>query len=210
LLKLAGLPSGGRSSLLFEELEASGFIDGAVPFGRESRDRIYRLIDEFSYFYHTWMQRRSRTTVADHHWLHLRNTARWRTWSGYAFELVCLKHVNQLRAALGIQGIQATHSPWRYHGRSATDSGAQIDLLIDRADNAINLCEMKYVDGEFVIDKKYAGVLRNKLQAFRRVTHTRKTLFQTMVTTCGVRPNAHSAELVQCSVGMPALFDSRP
>jgi hypothetical protein len=94
-------------------------------------------------------------------------------------------------------------------GNLCNQEGArQIDLVIDRRDGVINLCEMKFGEDEFVIDKKYAGDLRNKVQTFRRVTSTRKALFLTLVTTYGVKANEYQAELVQNSITADALFDS--
>jgi len=206
LLQATGLSSGGGNSAILEELDASGFLDIAPPFGRTSRDAIYRLIDEFSLFHHTWMQRPARSGSRDH-WMQIRNTPRWRTWSGHAFEMACLKHGDSLRQALGISGVRTESSTWRSRGGKGSEPGAQIDLLIDRADGVINLCEMKHVEEEFVIDRKYAEVLRRKREVFQRATGTKKTLFLTMVTTFGVKANEWRNELIQSTVEMDALFE---
>ena len=125
------------------------------------------------------------------------NAPRRRAWTEYAFEGLCLKHALQLKTALGIASVKTTEAPWRY--QSSTNSnipGAQIDLLIDRRDDTINLCKMKYFNMEFTIDKKYAKDLRRKLAIFRRVTGTRKNIFLTMVTMFGVTNNDYAKELV--------------
>ena len=193
-------------SLLLEELEAGGFIASTAPFKKASRDRIYRLVDEFSLFHHAWMKRRSKSASAQDHWLQLRGSPRWRNWSGHAFEMLCLKHVKQLRQALGIASVQTTHTAWRYRPKSKKEAGAQIDLLIDRADHIINLCEMKFTDEPFVIDKKYAEVLKMKREVFQRRTGTRKTLFMTLVSANGVVTNDARQQLIQSTVEMEALF----
>lgn len=141
------------------------------------------------------------------HWMQIRNTPRWRTWSGHAFEMACLKHVDSLRRALGISGVKTEASAWHSRGGKGSDPGAQIDLLIDRADGIINLCEMKHGEEKFVIDRKYAEVLRRKRDVFQRATGTKKTLFLTMVTTFGVKANEWRNELIQSTVEMDALFE---
>ena len=115
--------------------------------------------------------------------------------SGYAFESVCIKHVTELKRAIGVEAVETTESSWRHAG--GAEAGAQIDLVIDRKDGCINLCEMKFSEGEFTIDKGYGRELANKVAAFARATGTRKALFLTMVTVAGVRDNAHKQEHVQ-------------
>jgi hypothetical protein len=122
-----------------------------------------------------------------------------------AFERVCLKHLSQLKKGLGIAAVYTEESTWRYLHKK--DKGAQIDLLIDRKDFVINLCEIKYSESEFVIDKGYAGELENKRDVFKQETGTKKSLFLTLVTTFGAKENDYFIKLVQNSVTMDALFD---
>ena len=129
----------------------------------------------------------------------------WRAWSGYSFEGVCLKHADRLRAALGIAGVQTEESTWR-HRADGDGDGAQIDLVIDRRDRCINLCEMKFSEAEFVIDKAYARALANKRDAFRRMTGTSKSLFTTLVTTRGLAPTRHRDVAVDAAIDASALF----
>ncbi len=205
LLAATGLPSGGAASRYLDELAESGFIHPAVPFGRREKDSLYRLSDEFSHFHCTWIAPLGKRSPGSDHWLKQRQSPKWRAWSGYAFEGICLKHAHQLKVALGISGVQTTDAPWRHHPR-AGEPGAQIDLLIDRADDTITLCEMKFSEGAFSIDKRYAEELRQKRETFRQVTGTRKNLFIAMVTTYGVADNAHAKELVANSVTAEALL----
>ena len=129
----------------------------------------------------------------------------WKSWSGVAFERVCLKHVPPIKKALGISGVHTEESAWRHLPKKG--KGAQIDLLLDRKDFVINICEMKYAESEFVIEKGYAGELENKLNVFKLETGTKKSLFLTLVTTFGVKENDYFKRLVQNSVTMNALFD---
>lgn len=203
LLTATKLPTGGWVSDVLEELEASGFIMRTPQFGFAKKDQLYRLSDEHSLFHLRWIERhRGRASGT---WQRVRGTPAWRAWSGYSFESVCLKHIDALRWALGIGAVQTEESTWRHDGRGA-DDGAQIDLVIDRKDGCINLCELKFAEGKFVIDKAYARSLRDKREVFRRVTGTRKTLFTTLVTSHGVADNDHAREIVDASATMAALF----
>jgi uncharacterized protein len=207
LARATDTPSGGNLTTILDELEQSGFVAKAVPFGRTARDTQYRLIDELALFHLRWIDGKRKPDDGAGHWLRLRTSAAWRAWSGYAFEALCMKHVSQLKRALGISGVQTESSTWTHRATpGGPPQGAQIDLLIDRRDGVINVCEMKFSVDEFVIDKKYAQELRNKLTTFARETGSKKTLFLTMVTTHGVRENQYAAELAQASVSSDALF----
>ena len=207
LLRKTGLSSGGGTTTLLEELEESGFVTRSSQFGLGVKDAVFRLADEYSLFYLAWIERhRSR---ADNVWLSRRGTPRWRAWSGLAFEGICLRHIRELKRALGIEAVETIESAWHHRPSQQADRGAQVDLLIDRADGCINLCEMKFSQSPFTIDKRYAAELRRKRDTFRRVTGTRKTVLTTMVTTHGVRDNAYRAELVDASIEAPALFGQR-
>jgi uncharacterized protein len=213
LLEAAQMGSGGAATTLLDELEASGFLLRVPAFGMKTKDAVYRLVDEYSLFYLRWIERHRGSS--DGFWVTRRTSPAWRAWGGLAFESVCLKHGRQIKRALGIEAVETLESTWRSPplrvSRSASSSaggegGAQIDLLIDRADATINLCEMKFSEAEFVVDKRYAAELRSKRDAFRRTTASKKTLLLTMVTTYGVRENAHRDELIAASVEMGALF----
>lgn len=207
ILQSIGLQSGGSASHRLEELEESGFILSLIPFGKNANDALYRLSDEYSLFFLDWISKLGKRSPGDGYWLSKHNTPRCRAWAGYTFEGLCLKHALRLKTALGIEKVETTEAPWRYQSsaKSAT-LGAQIDLLIDRRDDTINLCEMKFSDTKFTIDKKYAKDLRLKLDVFRRVTGTRKNIFITMVTTFGVINNAYAKELVANTLTLEDLF----
>lgn len=194
----------GRFTTTLEELEESGFIRSSTPHGKQKRETLYRLSDEYTLFYLKWIERRR--GAAKGAWQKARGTPKWRTWSGYAFEDLCMKHAGEIEAALGIAGVQTEHSSWRYQPKAAAETGGQIDMLIDRADSCINLCEMKFSDAEFVIDKRYAKTLRERRETFRRVTKTKKNLFLTFVTTHGVKKNGYGLELTDAEVTITSLF----
>ncbi len=204
VIEQAGLQTGGATSVLLDELEESGFIMRMSQFGMETKNSVYRLADEYTLFYLKWIE--GSRVSSSHEWLTKRSSPAWRSWSGYAFEGICLKHMTNLKRALGIGAVETIESQWHHRTSDPDEFGAQIDLMIDRRDGCINVFEIKYSDGEFAIDKRYAHVLRNKLQALLQVTGTRKTLLLTLMTTHGVRANRYREELVQAELRMSDLF----
>lgn len=197
------LSSGGTTTTILNELEESGFITSYVPFGKAAKDAIYKLTDEYSLFYLKYIA--NHKSGAMNTWTRLSSTASRKSWSGIAFETICLKHFEQIKKGLGIAAVHTTESVWRYVPGKGMP-GAQIDLLIDRNDHSINICEMKYSDAEYAVTKAYADDLKRKKDVFKRETKTKKTVFITMVTTFGVVNNIHSVGNVDNQLTMEALF----
>jgi len=199
IIDLTGLPNAGSTTRIMNELEESGFIRKYLPFGKKMRNSLYQLVDFYSLFYLRFIKTNPMNMP---NWLTFLDSPVYRAWSGYAFEQVCLYHLPQIKQALGIAGVQTTVSSWRSMSK---ENGAQVDLVIDRRDQIINLCEMKYSINTFAIDKKYAEELRNKISVFKQETDTRKSVLLTMITTYGLKSNSYSA-LVQNSLTMDILF----
>lgn len=200
LIKGSGLSNAGSTTRILQELEESGFIRKYLPFGKKSRESLYQLSDFYTLFYLTFIQN---TSLSDkNNWLNTIDSPKQRAWSGYAFEQVCLAHIDQIKKALGISGIETHTSAWR---SSQSSNGAQIDLIIDRRDQVINICEMKFSINSYAIDKAYELVLRNKIGTFKTETKTRKSLMLTFVSTFGLQQNEY-AGLVQKELTMEDLF----
>ncbi len=197
-----GLPNAGSTTRILDELEESGFILKYNQQGKKMRNSIYQLTDLYSLFYLKFIKDSHPKDV--HQWLNAIDQPKYRVWSGYAFEQVCLCHLLQIKKALGISGVSTTASSWR---SETLKNGAQIDLVIDRRDRVINLCEMKFSINKFVIDSKYADELRNKAGVFKTETKTRSSIFLTMITTYGIQPNSHSIGLIQNDISMNGLFE---
>lgn len=159
-------------------------------------------MDFYTLFYFNFV--RNNHFQDEHFWLVPINSPLYYTWSGFAFERVCLSHLAQIKKKLGISGVQTRACSWR--GMQGAP-GAQIDLLVDRKDESINVCEMKYASEEFEITKEYAEKLNNKLSAFVKETGTRKSLLLTLVTSYGVKPNCYSG-IVQAEVRMDDSFEA--
>lgn len=201
IITLSKLPNGGGITKVLDELEESGFIRKYQPFNNKIKNSVYQLADFYTLFYYRFIK--NSTTTPGNYWMNLYDSPKHRAWSGYAFEQVCQTHVSQIKKELGISGIQTNEASWR---SSKSANGTQIDLLIDRKDQVINICEVKFSINEFTIDKKYAATLRNKIGVFRTETQTRKSVFLTLVTTYGVKPNEYATGLVQNNITMDALF----
>lgn len=202
LIAAGDLQTGGTASNLLDELSAAGFITPYIPFGKKRKDSIYKLTDEFSLFYLKFME--LNRTPAMGAWQKLSATPVYTSWSGLAFENLCMKHIAAIERKLGIAAIYTESSSWRSPGNLA--AGAQIDLLIDRRDQCINLCEMKFYSSEVAIDKSLAAELRQKETVFREQTKTKKQVFTTLVTTFNLIPNEHSIGLIDSVVTMDDLF----
>ena len=205
IAETTSLPSGGGLTKVLNELKESGFIAASPRFGYDTKDRHYRLIDEYSHFYLRWIEPNKRKTKS---WENLQDTPKWHAWSGYAFESLCHRHIPQIKTALGIAAVHTEQSSWTH--RANDTPGAQIDLVIDRRDDTINLCEIKFANAEFTIDKRYATHLRERRETFRTTTKTKKSRFNTFITTHGVKQNPYATELVQSQLTIDALFAPTP
>jgi hypothetical protein len=188
IVKLSQIADGGGLTGILGDLELCGFISVNDNFSTIKKNKLYQLTDFYSLFYLHFVKGRRATNSA--YWSSLIDNGRHRAWVGYSFELLCQTHIVQIKRALSIGGVVSYISGWR--SREA-ENGAQIDLIIDRNDNVINLCEMKYSIGMFEIDKAYDRILREKVEAFRKESKTRKALHLTMVTTYGVKMNMYSS-----------------
>ncbi|MBL7947336.1 MAG: AAA family ATPase [Flavobacteriales bacterium] len=196
----AKLPSGGRLTATLTELEQSGFIERYAPYDGK-KDPLYRLTDEYTLFYLRYVASTRAGRAGT--WQRMTFLPAYRAWSGFAFETICIKHVDAIKGALGISGVRSVEGSWVGKGE---DRGAQVDLLIDRDDQVINLCEMKFSNKPFRIDRGYAAELNAKIAAFTSATRTRKSVFLTLITTHGVAGNAYSRQLMESEVTADALF----
>jgi AAA+ ATPase superfamily predicted ATPase len=203
LMKITKLTSGGTTTKVFDSLEESGFIIRYLPMGKNLKQALFKLSDPYSAFYLKFIANSRASGVGV--WMKKSASASWKTWSGFAFERLCLAHIPQIKNALKIGGIYTEESSWRKIG-TTKEAGAQIDLLIDRSDHAINICEIKFAQSEFSINKKYAEELKTKIATFRNDTKSKKTLFLTMITTFGLTENKYQTSLVHQQIKMDALF----
>lgn len=212
LIKDVGLKTGGTFNKRIEELTAAGFIQSFVPYGNIKKDHYYRIIDEYSIFYLKWIEsvvRLGHKIDAASYWINKIRTPSYKIWAGYTFEGICIKHVFFIRKALDLDKIACETGSWRYISRKKSkEQGAQIDLLFDREDGAINICEIKYSSDRFIIDKSYAKSLADKVDIFEKHFKTKKQIFLTLITTFGTQETIWSQELITNELTMDVFFKS--
>lgn len=202
ILEQTRLNNNQKFTNVLDELEKCGFIRQYVPFGKTQRDILYQLTDAFTLFHFHFAKENVYQDKA--FWTNSLNSPRYRAWSGYAFEMLCLGHISQIKQALGISGVQTRVCSW-ISKADGDDKGAQIDLLIDRADQTINVCEMKFSRSEYEITKDDAENFDRKLDVFIRKTKTKKSLMLTMITSFGIVKNKYSG-FIQKQVTLEDLF----
>jgi len=200
LSELTGIPATGRMTGLLEELEESGFVRPYAPLGKKKRGTVYQLIDSFTIFHLTFMKGRS--SARRGFWIDAVDSAERHVWEGLSFERVCMLHEDALKFALGISGVSTETASWRSKRKK---DGAQIDLLIDRRDGIINVCEMKFTADAYEISDAYEKKLRHKLALFKEESAIRKSVHLTLITTYGIKRNAHSG-VVQSEIKLDDLF----
>lgn len=203
LIEKANLVNSGGLTDRLEELEKCGFIRKYNAFGMKKKNALYQLIDNFTLFYYKFIQ----DGVSDERfWENQLNTPLVNNWQGLSFERVCLSHIKQIKQALGISGVLTETNSW-YCKPDLEEgiNGSQIDLLIVRRDQIINLCEMKYANTNYVINKAFDESIRNKINDLQIVTNTKYAIHPTLITTYGVVSNQYSS-IIQSVITLDDLF----
>lgn len=200
-----GMSRGGTLSKMIKALVKSDLVISYYDFKGSNKEAYYKLTDLFCLFYLNFV--RKHPTTNQTFWQDNQNSPKLNTWRGLAFEDVCFVHQNEIRHALGIGGVHTEIYPWRNESTTA-GKGAQIDMIIDRADRVMNVCEMKFTIGEFTIDKNYDAALRNKIATVMELTRGRRNPQMTLITTYGLKDNQYSNR-IQRIVTMNDLFTKR-
>ena len=202
ILATSKLSDGGTFSTILEELEESGFIRRFASADTAETNALYQLVDNYTLFYYLCIKRNAFND--EQYWSNTFTSTSHNAWKGHAFERVCLQHIPQMKAALGISGVQTNVCSWFTRG-TGERRGAQIDLVLQRADGFTDICEMKHTVNTFTIDKDYAKELQNKLEAYQALSKDNRTLHLVMVTTNGVAHNSYY-NMVQNEITMDELF----
>ena len=226
ILNKSKLSDGGTFSIILEELEECGFIRRFASADTTGTNAMYQLIDNYTLFYYLCIKKNAFSD--EHYWSNTFTSTAHNTWKGHAFERVCLQHIPQIKSALGISGVQTNVCSWFSHGTGRAARaiptgpemngaqqtkarptnkrrGAQIDLVIQRADGFTDICEMKHSTHAFTIDNDYAKNLQNKLDTYQEISKDKRTLHLVMVTTYGVVHNSNY-NMVQNEITMDDLF----
>ena len=199
LVEQLKITDNGKLTEVLDNLVKCDFLRRYQAFGKKGRDMLYQLSDMYTLFYLRFVK--NYNGMNEHAWSNMEEGRR-NVWADYAFEQVCILHINQIRQALGISGIASDVCSWSYRSK---EQSAQIDLIIDRSDKAIDLCEMKYSDHPYELKKDYVEWLRERRDLFREVTGTDKTLRLTMIASSGIKQNIYSSSL-QGRLSLSDLF----
>jgi DNA-binding MarR family transcriptional regulator len=194
------LASGGGLTEVLQNLEYCGFIRSYPSFNKRKRNVLYQLIDPFTLFYYKFIEKNEYND--EQFWSNSLDTPLRNSWAGYAFEILALLHIKEIKEALSIAGIQSLVSAWR---SEKTSPGSQIDLIINRKDGIINLLEIKFSSLEYAITKSYEENLKKKTANFKAETKTRKAVHLLMLTTYGLAKNKY-AEIAQKELVLDDLF----
>ena len=204
LLEETKMQNGGTFTRYLEELIQSDFIDFYRPFGKSKKETLYRLTDMYCLFYFAYILPNKGNKTPD--FSELNQAQSFKSWAGYTFENICMSHIPQIKKALGIAGVSTSTSSFFAKPKDGLE-GTQIDLLIERNDNIIHLCEIKFFSDELIMDKKMADNLKNKRAIFNYHTKNKKHIFNTFITTYGHKPNTYSQQFIDQSLTMDILFE---
>ena len=202
ILKHTKFKSGGGFTDILRELEESSFITSIKPFGKKERDSLYRLTDEYSLFYLTFIDGQKSPRGS---WIKKARSASVLSWQGYTFESVCYKHIDSIKMALGISSVYTEESSYRFP-KTKDIPGFQIDMLIDRADYTINICEVKFYNAELLLTPALAKKIRLRKSLFQTMSKTKKQVITTLITTFGLATKNMQAG-VDKVLDMNALFN---
>ncbi len=197
--------SGANLSRIVENLEKCGFIMQCAQFGNKKKMAIYRLVDFYTLFYFKFIA--GNVSLDENWWTHHLDSNSISIWQGLTFEIICMKHHRQIKKALGISGVATEISTWRCLPDPKDNlPGAQIDMIIERADRMIHLCEMKFSQKAYNITADYENKLRERMWLFDLKTKNKKPLVHTFVTTFGLGEGKHHS-IVHSEVTMDDLFN---
>jgi AAA+ ATPase superfamily predicted ATPase len=208
LKNIKSISDGGHLNVMLKSLEEAGFINSFLPLGHARRGVHYRLIDEYTLFYLNWIEpfrKKTQASTTVSHWTSILHTPVWYAWAGYAFEAVCFKHVDAIKSALDLDNIQVYWGDWRYVP-SKGEAGAQIDLVLDRSDNCVTLCEIKYTEKPFKITGSYKKEIDNKQLIYKEQTRTKKQILWCFIANSGLAEKKYSKDLVNNVVILEDLF----
>jgi hypothetical protein len=208
--EIAFLTKGGTLTERLKDLEDAAFVKAFLPLNHKRQGIYYRVMDEYCYFYLKWIESAKKTLIIQEknskYWSNKTNSSEYYSWMGYVFESICYKHVREIRIALDITP-GCTVGVWQYTPRKGSkEEGAQIDLVFEHGDHVTTLCEIKYTDKAFSIDKEYAENLKRKIRVYKERTRTKNQIYLVLISANGLKENSHSDELIHGVVTLDDLF----
>ena len=187
IVKRLDSADGARLSDNLRALEASGFVVRYVPFGQRANTVHYKLVDAFCKFYLRFCKDASSQNA--NFWQQNVTSQAVATWRGLAFEDICFNHIDKIKAALGISGVTTSQSAWSAQDEDGDDM--QIDLLISRNDDVVNMCEAKFYSDDFTVTKGYYRQLLRRQEALAKRISPKSVVHSTLITTFGLRHNEY-------------------
>ena len=185
----AGINANGDFTKMLKALTGSGFVSTYIPFGSNQRGLLrYKLTDCFCWFWLHFKEHRQITETD--YWMHHLKESEIVAWRGIAFEEVCLQHTEQIKRSLQIAGVSSNESSYILRGDDEQE-GMQIDLIIDRADDVVNVCEMKFCKSDFIVTKSYSEKITRHIETLEQMYRS-KTFHPTLVTAMPVQRNEYS------------------
>lgn len=206
LIEQTGLSDGGGIKRLLEELEFSGFIQSFYTYGKRKKGKKYRLIDAYSLFYLRFVEHRKIDGAGA--WQSVSGSQTYKSWRGYAFENLGLQHVPEIKAALGVAGVATVTSTY-YSAKTASEPGLQIDLVLDRGDRTITLCEFKFYDRVITLSATDLDRLEKRRERFIHLTGTTKTVQMSLVSPFGIQPGSNKGAIVAHSIILEDLMNEQ-
>ncbi len=203
IIKEAKISQGGPYTRAMTDLILSGFVVEETLYGKKKRGALYRLVDEYSVFYHRFIRANKKYSAGL--WQNLAATQAYKIWKGFAFESLCIRHAAEIKKAIGIQNVYTEISSFRRNG-TPNEPGFQVDLIIDRKDQTINLCECKFYEANFEVNSTYAGALKNRRALFISETKTKKIVFNTLITNELIKENEYSLEVIDSKITLGDLM----
>ncbi len=209
LLDALKIKSGGRIGKRLQELEQAGFISSFVPYGRKAKDVYFQVIDEYSFFYLKWIQNAPRNIFLhsrSNYWKTISQSQSFKSWCGYSFETICLKHHYKIQEKLDLINIGTSIGSWTYRPKKGSEKGAQIDLLFDRNDGIINLCEIKYHSQPLSLKKEDVDLLQEREKIFKDKAHIKKQIHHVLICPLRAQRNQYYHKIVSAEVNLNDLF----
>lgn len=207
IIKQSKIDAGGPFTRCMEDLLVSGFVIENIPFGKKKQGSIYKLADEYSVFYHKFIE--PNKNMHENEWQKVSASQQYKIWQGLAFETLCQKHLPELKAILGISGVKTTQANFRHKGDKSNED-FQIDIVIDRMDQVINLCECKYYGSEYTISNEYANKLLRRKTLFIEETKTKKSVFNTLISNTDVMDNEYKLQAIDSIIYLHDIFKVKP
>lgn len=204
IVEKAGIDDGGMLSKRLKALVASDFVSEYIPFGEGARKTSYKLSDPFCIFYLHFIE--GQNSKSENFWSENQLSQSIISWRGIAFEEVCFNHIRQIKKALGISGVSTRESAWNYTDENSNGGGVQIDLMIERKDHVINMCEIKFYNEEYSVTKEYEQKIQHRINVLSNFIPKRCAIHPTIITTFGLKQGMYSGVFIH-QISIKDLFD---